>query len=61
VLRPDGSRISGLYAGGGTAVGVSGKGYKGYSSGNGLLAAMVLGKIAGEAAAEELAQDTSRA
>ena len=61
VLRPDGSRISGLYAGGGTAVGVSGKGYKGYSSGNGLLAATVLGKIAGEAAAEELAQDTSRA
>ena len=61
VLRPDGSCISGLYAGGGTAVGVSGKGYKGYSSGNGLLAATVLGKIAGEAAAEELAQDTSRA
>ncbi len=61
VLRPDGSRISGLYAGGGTAVGVSGKGYRGYSSGNGLLAATVLGKIAGEAAAEELAQITSRA
>jgi fumarate reductase flavoprotein subunit len=61
VLRPDGSRISGLYAGGGTAVGISGKGYKGYSSGNGLLAATVLGKIAGEAAAEELAQVTSRA
>src|ERR671920_2433648 len=60
VLRPDGSRISGLYAGGGTAVGVSGKGYRGYSSGNGLLAATVLGKIAGEAAAEELAQITSR-
>jgi fumarate reductase flavoprotein subunit len=51
VLRSDGSSIPGLYAGGGTAVGISGKGYKGYSSGNGLLAATVLGKIAGEAAA----------
>src|SRR5215207_9594794 len=61
VLRPDGSPIPGLYAGGGTAVGISGKGYKGYSSGNGLLAATVLGKVSGEAAAEELAQVTSRA
>ena len=50
VLRPDGTPIPGLYAGGGTAVGVSGSGYKGYSSGNGLLAATVLGKIAGEEA-----------
>ncbi|CAA9434708.1 MAG: redox proteins related to the succinate dehydrogenases and fumarate reductases [uncultured Rubrobacteraceae bacterium] len=60
VLRPDGSYIPGLYAGGGTAVGISGKGYKGYSSGNGLLAATVLGKISGEAAAEELAKEASR-
>jgi len=60
VLRFDGSPIPGLYAGGGTAVGVSGKGYKGYSSGNGLLAATVLGKISGEAAAEELARDAWR-
>ncbi len=59
VLQADGSPIPGLYAGGGTAVGVSGKGYKGYSSGNGLLAATVLGKIAGEAAAEELSQSVS--
>jgi fumarate reductase flavoprotein subunit len=50
VLRPDGEHIPGLYAGGGTAVGVSGSGYRGYSSGNGLLAATVLGKVAGEAA-----------
>jgi succinate dehydrogenase/fumarate reductase flavoprotein subunit len=50
VLRPDGTPIPGLYAGGGTAVGVSGSGYRGYSSGNGLLAATVLGKVAGEEA-----------
>ena len=61
VLRPDGTAILGLYAGGGTAVGVSGKSYKGYSSGNGLLAATVLGMISGEAAAEELTGDASRA
>jgi fumarate reductase flavoprotein subunit len=53
VLRPDGTHIQGLYAGGGTAFGVSGSGYRGYSSGNGLLAAAVLGKVAGEAAARE--------
>jgi fumarate reductase flavoprotein subunit len=57
VLRPDGTHIPGLYAGGGTAVGVSGSGYKGYSSGNGLLAATVLGKVAGEAAAGEIMED----
>jgi len=49
--------ISGLYAGGGTTIGVSGSGYKGYSSGNGLLAAM-LGKVAGEAASEEIIKDS---
>jgi fumarate reductase flavoprotein subunit len=50
VLKPDGSHIPSLYAGGGTAAGVSGSGYRGYSSGNGLLAATVLGRIAGESA-----------
>ena len=50
VLRPDNTPIPGLYAGGGTAVGISGSGYRGYSSGNGLLAAAVLGKVAGEEA-----------
>jgi fumarate reductase flavoprotein subunit len=60
VLCSDGSPIPGLYAGGGTAVGISGKGYKGYSSGNGLLAATVLGRISGEAAAEELAKEALR-
>jgi fumarate reductase flavoprotein subunit len=60
VLRPDGTPIPGLYAGGGTAVGVSGNGYRGYSSGNGLLAATVLGKVAGEAASGEIAQRSPR-
>ena len=50
VLRPDFSSIPGLYAGGGTAVGISGRGADGYLAGNGLLAALGLGKIAGEAA-----------
>jgi fumarate reductase flavoprotein subunit len=54
VLRPDGSIIPNLYAGGGVAVGVSGSGVRGYSSANGLLAATVLGKIAGEEAAKSL-------
>ena len=53
VLRPDGRRIPGLYAGGGVAVGVSGEGHAGYSSGSGLLAATVLGRISGEAAAKD--------
>lgn len=50
VLRPDSGPIPGLYAGGGTAVGISGSGAEGYLAGNGLLAALGLGKIAGEAA-----------
>jgi len=54
VLRPDGSPIPNLYAGGGVAVGVSGSGVKGYSSANGLLAATAFGKIAGEEAAKTL-------
>lgn len=45
--------IPGLYAGGGTAVGISGRGANGYLAGNGLLAAIGLGKIAGEAAAQD--------
>lgn len=52
VLRPDGSPIAGLFAGGGAARGVSGSGAAGYLSGNGLLSAIVLGRIAGESAAE---------
>ncbi|MEM0449822.1 MAG: flavocytochrome c [Methanomassiliicoccales archaeon] len=48
VLKPNGSTIPNLYAGGGVAVGVSGSGVSGYCSGNGLLTATVLGKLAGE-------------
>lgn len=51
VLRPDGSVIANLYAGGGTAAGVSGDGPEGYLSGNGLLSALGFGLIAGEHAA----------
>ncbi len=51
VLRPDGSALPNLLAGGGAACGISGKGRDGYLSGNGLLAATVLGAKAGRMAA----------
>jgi len=54
VLRPDGSIIPNLYAGGGVAVGVSGKGLEGYLPGNGLLASLGLGMIAAEHAVASL-------
>lgn len=55
VLRADGKPVPNLFAGGGAAAGVSGeRGGAGYVSGNGLLAATVLGYIAGETAAAEL-------
>ncbi len=47
VLKEGSSAFTNLYAGGGAAVGVSGKGDSGYLSGNGLLSAVVLGRIAG--------------
>ncbi len=47
VLKQDGTAFTNLYAGGGAAVGVSGQGDSGYLSGNGLLSAVVLGRIAG--------------
>lgn len=49
VLRLDGTVFASLYAGGGAACGVSGKGDAGYLSGNGLLSAFVLGRCAGQA------------
>ncbi len=53
VLRKVGTPILNLFAGGGTAAGFSGKaGPAGYLSANGLLAALVLGKIAGQEAAK---------
>lgn len=55
VIRKDGTAIPGLYAGGGAAVGISGRrGGAGYMSGNGLLSALGLGFIAGRAAASRL-------
>ena len=54
VLRPDGSAIPNLFAGGGAAAGLSGRsGALGYASGNGLLSAIGLGRLAGLAAAAE--------
>jgi fumarate reductase flavoprotein subunit len=51
VLRADTTAVDGLFAVGGVAQGVSGfEGGRGYSSGNGLLAAIGLGRLAGTAA-----------
>jgi fumarate reductase flavoprotein subunit len=57
VLHPDGSVIPNLYAGGGTAAGISGDGPDGYLSGNGLLSALGLGLIAGEHAAAAILRE----
>jgi fumarate reductase flavoprotein subunit len=59
VLRPDGSAIPNLYAGGGTAAGISGDDAAGYLSGNGLLSAYGLGLIAGEHAARSIIAGTA--
>ena len=53
LLRPDGTAFTNIFAAGGAAVGVSGKGDSGYLSGNGLLSAVVLGHIAGTQAAHD--------
>jgi len=52
VLREDGMPLPNLHAVGGAACGVSGSKADGYLSGNGLLTAVALGRIAGLAAAE---------
>jgi fumarate reductase flavoprotein subunit len=52
VLRKDSSTLPNLFAGGGAACGVSGPRISGYLSGNGLLTAVTLGRIAGQKAAE---------
>jgi fumarate reductase flavoprotein subunit len=60
VLRPNGKPIANLFAGGGAAAGLSGKtGAGGYASGNGLLSAVGLGRLAGLAAAREIRQEAS--
>ncbi|BAF88103.1 fumarate reductase [Azorhizobium caulinodans ORS 571] len=55
VLRPDGTSLPNLYASGGAACGVSGSQASGYLSGNGLLTAVVLGRLAGSAAGAAVA------
>ena len=59
VRRPDGQVFPNLFAGGGAAVGVSGTGDSGYLSGNGLLSAAVLGRLAGRGAARAAAAGTT--
>jgi fumarate reductase flavoprotein subunit len=55
VRRKDGGVIANLFAGGGAAAGISGQsGAGGYASGNGLLTALGLGRIAGLRAAAEV-------
>jgi len=54
VLRPDGTPVPGLHAGGGAAAGISGRaGALGYASGNGLLTAVALGRLAALAVARD--------
>jgi fumarate reductase flavoprotein subunit len=48
VLRHDGTQLPNLFAAGGAACGLSGTTVDGYLSGNGLLSAIVLGRIAGQ-------------
>jgi flavocytochrome c len=55
VLRTNGSAFPNLFAAGGAAAGLSGSTAAGYLSGNGLLTATVLGRIAGAAAARQIA------
>jgi fumarate reductase flavoprotein subunit len=59
VLRRDGSPLPNLFAGGGAACGCSGPEVSGYLSGNGLLSAVTLGRIAGESAAELTRRDSA--
>lgn len=56
VRKPDGTPFPNLFAGGGAARGISGVGADGYLAGNGLLTATTLGKLAGRAAAAQLAE-----
>jgi fumarate reductase flavoprotein subunit len=60
VLRPNGRPIANLFAGGGAAAGLSGRsGAAGYASGNGLLSAIGLGRLAGLAAAHEIRSEVA--
>ncbi len=57
VKRRDGTLFTNLFAAGGAAAGVSGDIAAGYLSGNGLLTATVLGRVAGRAAASLITRD----
>jgi fumarate reductase flavoprotein subunit len=57
VLR-SGKPVPGLYAAGGAAVGMSGRGADGYLAGNGLLAALGLGFLAGQATTQESREES---
>jgi fumarate reductase flavoprotein subunit len=60
VLKPDGTVVPNLFAGGGAAAGISGRaGALGYASGNGLLSAIGLGRLAGIAAGREVLERRS--
>ena len=52
VKRKDGTLFPNLFAAGGAAAGVSGASAAGYLSGNGLLTATVLGRVAGQSAGQ---------
>jgi len=54
VRRQDGTVFPNLFAAGGAAAGISGSTAAGYLSGNGLLTATVLGRLAGQAAAAQV-------
>jgi len=54
VKHKDGTVLPNLFAAGGAAAGVSGSTAAGYLSGNGLLTATVLGRLAGQAAAAQV-------
>ena len=54
VVRPGGRGLPNVFAGGGTARGISGRGPSGYLPGAGLCSAVTLGRIAGRAAAGQV-------
>jgi fumarate reductase flavoprotein subunit len=61
VQMKNGTTHPNLFAAGGAAVGVSGTGDRGYLSGNGLLSAIVLGRIAGQHAVLQTRMELSDA
>lgn len=54
VMRPDNAALPNLFAGGGAARGISGRGPSGYLPGAGLCTAITLGRVAGRAAGRSI-------